>query len=109
MTNRSTMRILVAILAFAAPLATANEGLMDGLITDSMCVTNHRAMKSGADEQCVRACVRAGAKFVLWDGRNAYVLSDQQAAQTWAGKKVKVLSTLDAKTREVRVITIFAR
>ena len=107
--NRSAMRILVAILAAAAPLATANEGLLDGLITDSMCIANHKAAKTCFDQRRVRSYVRAGAKYVLWDGRNAYVLSDQQAAEPWAGKKVRVLSTLDAKTREVRLISIVAR
>src|ERR1039458_4223226 len=48
-------------------------------------------------------CVRSGAKYVMWDGRNAYVLSDQKAAEPWAGRKVRVLATLDAKTREIPI------
>jgi hypothetical protein len=109
MKNHSMKRILVTILASAAPLATANQGLMDGTITDSMCVANHKNMKMGPNANCVRSCVRAGAKYVLWDGRNAYVLSDQKAAEPWAGMKVKVLSTLDAKTKEVHLISIAAQ
>jgi hypothetical protein len=109
MKNPSMKRILVMILASAAPLATANQGLVDATITDSMCAANHKNMRMGSDDRCVRNCVRAGAKYVLWDGRNAYVLSDQNAAEPWAGKKVKVLATLDAKTREVHAISIVAR
>lgn len=109
MKNHSLKRILVSILVSAAPLATANQGLMDGTITDSLCVANHKNMKMGSSASCVRNCVRAGAKYVLWDGRNAYVLSDQRAAEPWAGMKVKVLSTLDAKTKEVRLISIVAQ
>jgi len=45
----------------------------------------------------------------MWDGRNAYVLSDQKAAEPWAGRKVRVLATLDAKTMEVHVVSIVAR
>ena len=109
MKNRSMKRIVVAILASAAPLATANQGLMDGTVTDSMCIDSHKNMKMGSNDRCVRSCVRAGAKYVLWDGRNTYVLRDQDAAAPWAGRKVKVLATLDAKTKEVRVISIAAR
>jgi len=109
MKNNSTKRILVMILASAAPLATANEGLLDAVISDSFCATSHKNLKAGSDELCVRSCVRSGAKYVMWDGRNAYVLSDQKAAEPWAGKKVRVLATLDAKTMEVRVISIVAR
>ncbi|HEY1184260.1 MAG TPA: hypothetical protein VGE89_08745 [Bryobacteraceae bacterium] len=109
MKNPSMMRILVMILAAAAPLATANEGLLDATITDSFCAAGHKNMRTGADELCVRSCVRNGAKYVMWDGRNAYVLSDQKAAEPWAGRKVRVLATLDAKTMEVHVVSIVAR
>ena len=109
MKNPSIKRILVMILVSAAPLATANQGLMDAVITCSMCTACHTSMRMGSDERCVRSCVRAGAKYTLWDGRNAYVLSDQTAAEPWAGKKVRVLSTLDAKTKEVHAISIVAR
>lgn len=109
MQNHSTIRIIVTILASAAPLAIANQGLMDATITDSMCAARHKSMKMGSDERCVRNCVRAGAKYVLWDGRNGYVLSDQKAAEPWAGRKVRVLATLDAKTKEIHAISIVAR
>lgn len=109
MQNPSIMRILVMILSAAAPLATANEGLLDATITDSLCAASHKSMKTGSNERCVRDCVRAGAKYVLWDGRNAYVVSDQKAAEPWAGRRVRVLATLDARTMEIHVISIVAR
>lgn len=109
MKNHSTIRIIVAILASAAPLAIANQGLMDAVITCNTCAACHTSMRMGSDESCVRSCVRNGAKYVLWDGRNAYVLSDQKAAEPWAGRKVRVLATLDAKTMETHVISIVAR
>jgi len=109
MKNPSIKRILVMILVSAAPLATANQGLVDATITDSMCAATHKSMRTDSDELCVRNCVRSGAKYVMWDGRNAYVLSDQKAAEPWAGRKVRVLATLDAKTKEVHAISIVAR
>ena len=109
MRNHPSKGIVVAILASAAPLATANDGLMDATITDSLCAANHKSMRLSCDETGVRSRIKAGAKYVLWDGRNAYVLSDQKAADQWAARKVKVLTTLDAKTRQVRIISIVAR
>ncbi|HEY9139536.1 MAG TPA: hypothetical protein VIN93_01505 [Bryobacteraceae bacterium] len=109
MKHSSVKRIIVMILASAAPLATANQALVNATITDSVCAASHKSMKMGSNDRCVRNCVRAGAKYVLWDGRNAYVLSDQKAAELWAGRRVKVLATLDAKTKEVHAISIRAQ
>ena len=101
--------ILVAILVSAAPLGAASDGLMDATITDSLCAANHKSLRLSCDETGVRSRIREGAKYVLWDGRYAYVLSDQKAADPWAARKVRVLATLDAKTRQVRIISIVAR
>jgi hypothetical protein len=107
--NQPFKGILVAILVSAAPLATANDGLMDATVTDSLCAANHKSIRLSCDETGVRSRIKAGAKYVLWDGKNAYVLSDQKAADQWAARKVRVLATLDAKTRQVRIISIVAR
>jgi hypothetical protein len=109
MRNHFINGILVAIIVSLAPLATANEGLMEATITDSLCAANHKSIRLSCDATGVRSRIRAGAKYVLWDGRYAYVLSDQKAADQWAAMKVKVLATLDAKTRQVRIISIVAR
>jgi len=86
MKNHSIKRIVVLILASAAPVAVAGQALADAIVTDSMCGSSHKNMKIDSDDRCVRSCVRAGAKYVLWDRRSAYVLSDQKAAERWAGK-----------------------
>jgi hypothetical protein len=36
--------------------------------------------------------------YVLFDGKNAYTLSDQQTPEKFAAQKVSVVGTLDAKT-----------
>lgn len=82
-----------------------------GKITDSMCIrADHRQMQMGADDaECTIACVRAhGALYVLFDGKNAYTLSDQDRPEKFAGKKVTVTGTLDAKTSTIRVESIAA-
>ena len=49
-----------------------------------------------------------GALYVLFDGKQTYTLSDQQAPEKFAGKKVMVAGTLDAKSNTIRVDSISA-
>ena len=50
-----------------------------------------------------RACVAAhGAAFVLFDGTNVYKLSDQKTPDKFAGQKVRVTGTVDAKTKTIQ-------
>ena len=69
---------------------------------------DHKAMNMGADAKCVTACVKAGAKYVLYDGKEAYTLSDQKTPEKFAAKKVTVTGTLDAKTKTIQVDSIAA-
>ena len=48
------------------------------------------------------------AAYVLVDGTNVYVLSDQKTPGDLAGQKVKVVGTLDAKTKTIRVESMVA-
>jgi hypothetical protein len=45
---------------------------------------------------------------VLEDGKMVYVLSDQKTPAAFAAQKVKVVGTLDAKTRTIQVDSITA-
>jgi hypothetical protein len=59
------------------------------------------------DAECTRACVDVhGASYVLYDGKDVYMLNDQRMPEKFAGQKVKVTGTLDAKTKTIRVDTI---
>jgi hypothetical protein len=71
---------------------------------------DHSRMRMGAnDAECTIACVDAhGATFVLYDGKDAYTLSDQKTPEKFAGKKVTVTGTLDARTRTIQVDSIAA-
>ena len=99
-------------LAAAALVATAqSKQAYTGVITDSECARgDHSQMKMGAnDAECTIACVLAhAAQYVLFDGKSAYVLSDQQTPEKFAGKKVTVTGTLDAKTKTIKVDSIAA-
>ena len=96
----------------AAVLTAAPAKLtFTGIVTDSMCATaDHSQMRMGpTDGECTVACVQAhGATYVLYDGKHAYTLSDQQTPEKFAGKKVTVIGTLDAKTLTIHVDSITA-
>ena len=82
-----------------------------GTITDSECPTgDHSRMRMGTtDGECTIACVNAhGASYVLFDGKEAYTLSNQQTPEKFAGKKVTVTGTLDAKSKTIQVDSITA-
>jgi hypothetical protein len=107
------MRLLpVSLLAIAA-LAAQPPGkqTFTGVITDSMCATaDHSQMKMGpTDGECTKACVEEhGAAYVLYDGKQAYTLSDQQTPEKFAGNKVTVTGKLDPKTKIIQVSSITA-
>ena len=76
-----------------------------GVITDTMCVGNHAAMKVTPDAKCVKECVRDGKafQFALLDGTKIYKLSDQETPAQFAGQKVKVTGVLYTKTSILKV------
>jgi hypothetical protein len=104
--------LLVSLLVVASLSAGQSTQTFTGIITDSECSTaNHSQMRMGSnDAECVRACVSAhGASFVLYSGKEVYALSDQQTPDKFAGQKVTVTGTLDAKTKTIQVKTITAQ
>lgn len=84
----------------------ADRQTVTGTVSDDMCANaNHTAMRMGAtDADCAKACVDAhGAAYVLFDGKTTYQLSDQKTAATLVAKRVRVVGTLDQKTRKITV------
>jgi hypothetical protein len=55
-----------------------------------------------------RRCLALVAKYVLYDGNEVYTLSDQKTPDKFAGQKVLVEGTLDAKTKTIQVASISA-
>jgi hypothetical protein len=107
------MKLLsVSLLALAMLSGAQAKQTFTGSITDSMCANKagHSAMRMGpTDAECTKACVVShGATYVLYDGTNVYELSDQRTPERYAGQKVRVTGTLDAKTKTIRVDSIVA-
>jgi hypothetical protein len=103
--------LIMSLLAIAALAAPPGKQTFTGAITDDMCAqANHSGMRMGpTDAECTIACVRVhDASYVLYDGKEAYTLSDQQTPEKFAGQKVTVVGTLDAKTKTIQVDSITA-
>lgn len=104
------MKVSLGVLLLAA-LTVAGGQTFTGIITDSMCPTgDHSRMHMGAtDAECTIACIDAhGAEYLLYDGKEAYRLSDQQTPEKFAAKKVTVTGTLDPKSKTIHVESITA-
>jgi hypothetical protein len=102
------LALLISCLGAALCAAPAKQSFT-GVITDSMCANgDHSAMRMGpTDAECTLACVSAhGAVFVLYTGKEAWDLSDQKTPEKFAGKKVRVTGTPDAKKHTIQVDSI---
>ena len=103
--------LILSLLIIAALAAAPGKRKFTGTITDSMCAqADHSRMRMGpTDAECTTACVSAhDAMYVLYDGKEAYTLSDQRTPEKFAGKKVTVIGTLDARTKTIKVDSITA-
>jgi hypothetical protein len=98
-------KLNLLLFAAATLLAGGSTHTFTGTITDSMCVANHTMMHVTPDAKCVRECAKTGSgvKYVLYDGKNVYKLSDQQTPGRFAAQKVKVTGTLFTKTGIIQV------
>ena len=98
--------LILGLLALAGLSAAPGKQTFTGTITDNMCAkAGHSQMRMGpTDAECTIACISAhGATYVLYDGKDVYTLSDQRTPETFAAQKVRVVGTLDAKTKTIHV------
>ncbi len=102
------MKKLALVLFVALTANAGSKQTLTGVITDTMCGTNHASMKAGPAPDCVKACVKPGGKwkYALHDGKRAWVLSDQQTPEKFAGKKVAVTGVLFERTGIIQVLSI---
>ena|ERR1700693_4163032 len=102
--------IAIAIGFAALAFAAAGKQTFTGVITDDMCdKADHKSMNMGPDAKCVTECVKGmSGKYVLYDGKSAYILSDQKTPEKFAAQKVTITGTLDAKTNTIQMDSIKA-
>lgn len=104
--RKGIITLMLAATAFAAGSAT-----FTGVITDSMCGKDHKAMGVTPASKCVRDCVHADPskyKYALYNGKDVYLLSDQKTPERFAAQRVTVRGTLDPKTNTIRVDSMVA-
>ena len=103
--------LIISLLLIATITSAQSKRTFTGTITDNMCPAgDHSRMRMGSnDAECTLACNSAhGAPFVLYNGKDTFALSDQQSPEKFAGKKVTIMGTLDAKTGTIHVDSIAA-
>jgi len=101
-------------IGIAAGAAAQKGETFSGEIMDSACAkagTHAGMMKSHPGltaKACTEACVKNGAKYVLYDSANkkVYDLDDQKKPAEYAGDKVKVNGTLDKASNTIHVSSI---
>ena len=86
------MKKRIAIGIFAAALSAASAATFTGMITDSECPKadpDHKKMAMATpDAKCVTECVKGmGGKYMLFDGKEAYTLSDQKPPKSSPPRK----------------------
>ena len=111
--------LLAALLLSSLAVAKDKDGVLSlqGEIMDSQCAFNvhsttqsHDSMtEKGVFGRDARSCTLHCAKdmagvYVLVVKKDVYRLDNQDQAELFAGRKVKVSGTLDAKTRTLHVL-----
>ncbi len=103
--------LILSLLAVATLSAAQGKQTFTGTITDEICgKAGHSQMQMGpTDAECTLACISAhGATYVLYDGKDLYALSDQQTPEKFAGQRVRVIGSLDHKTKTIQVDSMTA-
>ena len=101
------------------PSRAAGEEEFSGVIADSQCAMNvhslsqsHKEMleskeAGSTDADCVWYCVsQRGGRFVLQNKNKVYKIDRQDLGRKFAGSKVRVTGSLDAKTNTIHVMSI---
>jgi Protein of unknown function (DUF5818) len=98
--------VAAALLTAAAPPTPSKT--YTGVVTDTMCSRDHKAMKIAPDSKCVRDCVGDGRtyQYALLTADGIYTLSDQETPAKFAAQRVQVTGVLYGKTKILKVESI---
>jgi hypothetical protein len=90
--NRAIRTLAVLLLLSLCLLAAdAKDQTLTGTVSDTMCGSRHTMMPGLSDNQCVRACVKAGSDYALVVGAKVYTLKGNKAdIDKFAGEKATV-------------------
>jgi hypothetical protein len=78
------------------------DQVFSGMITDLRCGARHSQASARGPAECIRSCVRQGAKYMLVDGEANYILAGSPAVlDSLAGQRVRIQGTLDGAVLSV--------
>src|SRR6185312_1708459 len=103
--------IFASIVSFGLFVSVAQAKNFTGEIMDSNCAKNgsHAQMEKEhnltSDSGCTKACVKGGAKYVLFMNGKSYDLDDQTKPADFAGKRAKVTGKMEGTTIKVENIS----
>ena len=117
------IRVLVvswALAAVASTIASAQGAkTFYGEVSDSQCALNvhsltrsHQEMlksksMGGTATECTLYCVKYhGGDFVLSSKEDVYRLDDQNTAQAFAGKKVRIIGKMESDKKTIHIVKI---
>jgi hypothetical protein len=116
--SRKNLLFLGVFLIFLACAASAEDQTWTGRISDSMCGAKHGATihqqegsnKKTSDEECVKKCVDAGAKYVFVTQGKIFSIDNQDFVdlKASAGRDVKLTGELTGDTIKVSRIEAIA-
>src|SRR5262250_2717322 len=106
-------KLYFATILAAGLTAFAADQTVTGVITDSMCTTNHAKMQKGpnkmSDHDCTVACVKMmGQKYVLAVGDKVYQIENQNFAgvEKNAGMSVQAVGQVSADGKSIMLTKI---
>ena len=101
--------LFAIVVAAGLSTAFAADQTITGVITDSMCKTNHAMMQKGpnkmSDHDCTVACVKSGQKYAVTSGDKLYQIENQSFAglEKDAGMTVKVTGHVSEDGKSVTI------
>jgi hypothetical protein len=104
----SSFLMAVALLGTASMQGqtTGSQKTLTGVVSDSMCGTNHMA-KNLSPADCLRMCVKKETKYALVVGTDVYTLEGHEAElDKYAAQKVSLKGTVKGQTMTVESVTL---
>jgi hypothetical protein len=81
--------------------ASADQ-VFSGMVTDSRCGAKHSQDSTKDPAECIRSCVRHGAKYMLVNGEANYILAGSPAVlDRLAGQRARIQGALDGAVLSV--------
>jgi hypothetical protein len=103
---KNTVARYLAVVLLCATAAFAAPKTLTGTLSDSMCTKGKHMMPGKSDAECIRACIKSGAKWVLLSEGKVYLLDGDKAKfDELAGKRVTLTGEVNGNNVAVKLIS----